>query len=157
MPIAPEVLNGVRILTRLLPYIYEADHLSQWEDEFFWQPRRPSSYPNPKSNGRVYLDGLNGKPVSEERKNGNIGPPLGEQLIDLLVNYLFFPGFTLPARRDAQNLPELKPIYTVWQSGIGSNKGIGMSKDNEKNAVEVLRLLLVLASRSMYHAPGGWF
>lgn len=153
-PIAPEVLNGVRILTRLLPYVYEAEHLAEWEDAFFWQPRRPSSYPNPKTNGCVYLDGLTGKPVSEERKNSNIGPPLGEQLMDILINYLFFPGFTLPARKDDNGLPELKPVYAVWQSGIGANKGVGMTKENERNAVEVLRLLLVLAGRSIYFPPG---
>ncbi|KAI7575334.1 hypothetical protein KC346_g19977, partial [Hortaea werneckii] len=39
-PIAPEVLNCVRILTRLLPYIYEAEHLQDWEDTFFWKPRK---------------------------------------------------------------------------------------------------------------------
>lgn len=152
-PIAPEVLNGVRILTRLLPYIYEAEHLADWAEQFFWQPRKPVSYPNARDDGRIYRDGLNEKSIPEERKNSNIGPPLGEQLIDILINYLFFPGFTLPARKDVNGLPDLKPIYTVWQSGIGANKGAAMTKENEKNAVEVLRLLLALASRSMYFAP----
>ena len=152
--IAPEVLNGVRILTRLLPYVYEAEHLIDWEDEFFWQPRKPVSYPDTRNGGTLYRDGLSETLVSEEGRSSNIGPPLGEQLIDILINYLFFPGFTLPARQDVNGLPELKPIYTVWESGIGANKGVSMTKENEKNALELLRLLLTLASRSMYLSPG---
>lgn len=152
-PIAPEVLNGVRILTRFLPFIYEADHLSEWEDNFFWQPRKPIFYPDPKSDGRIYYDGLSEKVIPEDRKSSVLGQPLGQQLIDILINYLFFPGFTLPAKKDANGLPDLRPVYTVWNSGIGANKGVGMTKENEKNAVEVIRLLLVLASRSMYFAP----
>lgn len=151
--IAPEVLNGVRILTRFLPFIYEAEHLTDWEDQFFWQPRKPASYPDPKSDGRIYCDGLNGKVIPEGRKNSEIGPPLGHLLIDILINYLFFPGLTLPPKKDANGLPDLKPVFTVWNSGIGANKGIGMTKENEKNALEVVRLLLVLASRSMYYLP----
>ncbi|KAK3707770.1 hypothetical protein LTR37_011947 [Vermiconidia calcicola] len=154
-PIAPEVLNGVRILTRLLPYIYEAEHLHDWEEQFFWTPRKPVSYVDPKNNKSKYFDGLDEtKAVSEEQRDTPLGPPLGEQLVDILINYLFFPNFTLPARKDASGLPELKPSYIVWQSGIGANKGVGMTKENEKNAVEVLRLLLALSSRALYHAAG---
>lgn len=153
--IAPEVLNGVRILTRLLPYIYEADHLYNWEEKFFWTPRKPAHYTKAKTGEDVYLDGLSAdQTFSEDRKDEKIGPPLGELLIDVLINYLFFPGFTLPARKDAKGLPELKPVYNVWQSGIGANKGAAMTKENVRNAVEVLRLLLAMSSRSMYISPG---
>jgi hypothetical protein len=39
---APErdALNCIRILTRILPYIYEAEQLQPWEDKFFWGVRR---------------------------------------------------------------------------------------------------------------------
>lgn len=150
--LAPDVLNCMRILTRLLPYIYEAAHLQDWEDRFFWQPRKPVCYESPVSHGRVYVDGLNAaKTFLEPQKDMVIGPPLGELLVDLLINYLFLPGFTLPAGGASETGP--KPRYVVWQSGIGANKGAGMTKENEKNATEVLRLLLVLSSRSIYMAP----
>ena len=95
--------------------------------------------------------------MPEERKDDKLGPPLGEQLVDILINYLFFPNFTLPAKRDANGFPELKPTYVVWQSGIGANKGVGMTKEHERNAMEVLRLLLALTSRAMYLAPSKFF
>ncbi|KAI9869757.1 MAG: hypothetical protein M1823_008963, partial [Watsoniomyces obsoletus] len=43
--LAPErhALNCIRVLTRLLPYIYEADHLAEWEETFFWAVRRRRS------------------------------------------------------------------------------------------------------------------
>ena len=154
-PGTSEILNGIRILTRILPYIYEADHLHDWEDRFFWQPRKPAWYDDPQTLKRTYYDGLDTeKEYAERNKNKEIGLPLGELMLDLLVNYLFFPNFTLPARNGLQ---ALKPQFTVWQSGIGANKGAGMSKENEKNANEVLKLLLVLCSRSMYTAPSESF
>ena len=145
----------MRILTRLLPYIYEADYLHDWEASFFWAPRKPVVYTDPKTDRSKYFDGLDEtKVISEQQEDAVLGPPLGEQLIDILINYLFFPDFTIPARRDANGLPDPKPTYTVWQSGIGANQGVGMTKENERNAMEVLRLLLALSSRALYLAPG---
>ena len=150
-----EILNAVRILTRLLPYLYEADYLTEWEDSFFWLPRQPIAYPDPKSAvGHAYKDGLTGTRIPVDRRNETLGPPLGEVLVDTLIKFLFLPGFTLPARVDAQGRQVVKPVYTVWRSGIGANKGAGPTRENDRNAVEILRLLLVLAGRSMYFPPG---
>ncbi|KAJ5908314.1 Nuclear pore complex component [Penicillium taxi] len=35
-----DALNCIRILTRLLPFVYEAEHLEGWEDKFFWSRRK---------------------------------------------------------------------------------------------------------------------
>ena len=90
-PIASEVLNCVRILTRLLPYIYEADHLAAWETKFFWEPRKATWIWDKKYNRRGPLfDGLRpSKKLSEGSENDEIDRPLGERLVDLLINYLF--------------------------------------------------------------------
>ncbi|KAF2717509.1 hypothetical protein K431DRAFT_288479 [Polychaeton citri CBS 116435] len=155
-PIAPEVLNCVRVLTRLLPYIYENEALTGWEDAFFWQSRKPSTMWDHKANqlGPAY-DGLQPKKTFPSgARQDEIGPPLGELLIDLLVNYLFFPGFTIAKELDEAGKPSLQVSYKIWQSGIGCKQSNGMTKDNERNAVEVLRLLLTLSSRAMYTSPG---
>lgn len=151
-PIAPEVLNCVRILTRLLPYIYEADHLAGWETKFFWEPRKATWVWDKKYNRRGPLfDGLNpSKRLPDGTDNDEIDRPLGERLIDLLINYLFFPGFALPKKLDANGNPDLHISYSIWQSGIGCKQSQGMTRENERNAMEVLRLLLTLSSRMMY-------
>lgn len=145
----------MRILTRLLPYIYEADHLSDWEAKFFWTSRKPVEYLDSETAKSKYFDGLDEtKVIAEEGKDVTVGPPLGEQLVDILVSYLFFPGFTLPPKRDLKGGDDFKPTFVVWHSGIGANKGVGMTRENERNAMEVLRLLLALSSRAMYMSAG---
>ncbi|RMZ21682.1 hypothetical protein D0859_14305 [Hortaea werneckii] len=170
-PIAPEVLNCIRILTRLLPYIYEADHLQDWEDTFFWKPRKHTQvWDRKRERMGPYLDGLTNKrySVGSEKEDSVpdadaggeggpedpavkvIGPPLGEQLIDILMGFMFFPGFTLPKRVNAEGLPELKIHYNIWNSGIGCRQSAGMTKENERNSVEVMRLLVSLCSKQLY-------
>lgn len=115
-------------------------------------------YVDSRSAERRWFDGLDeSKALPEERKDEEIGPPLGEQLVDILINYLFFPNFTLPARKEADGKSELKPVFVVWQSGIGAKQGVGITKENERNAVEVLRLLLALSSRTLYLPPSKCF
>ncbi|KAK3667360.1 hypothetical protein LTR22_001876 [Elasticomyces elasticus] len=155
-PIAQEVLNCVRILTRLLPYIFETDRLHEWERRFFWEPRKPTQVFDKKHNRPgEYFDGLNPakKFADEDDSNAEIGAPLGEQLIDLLVRYLFLAGFTLPKRLDSEGLPDLNISFHIWNSGIGCRQSVGMTRENERNAVEVIRLLLSLFSRQLYLPP----
>ncbi|KMU83237.1 hypothetical protein CIHG_01019 [Coccidioides immitis H538.4] len=35
-----DALNCIRVLTRILPFIYEAENLEEWEENFFWGERR---------------------------------------------------------------------------------------------------------------------
>jgi hypothetical protein len=72
--------------------------------------------------------------------------PLAEELIDTLIDLLFFADFTLPKPPNTKN----KVTYTIWSSGVGCNTPIGTSKEFESNRTEVLRLLLTLTSQSMY-------
>lgn len=154
--IASEALNCVRILTRLLPYIYERDQLAAWEDRFFWQAQKPTSTWDKKYNHRGPLfNGLRpSKSYADADEDKEIGRPLGEQLLDLLMKYLFLSGFSLPKRPDTQVQADTKMSYPIWQSGIGCKQSNGMTKDNERNAMEVLRLVLTMTSRMMYTTPG---
>nr|POE72805.1 protein hid1 [Quercus suber] len=143
-----EVLNCIRLLTRCLPYIYELDALKEWEDGFFWQARRAQQV-----NSRLFVDGLN--PTKTLDGSGEeIGRPLGHVLLGLLIRYLFTPGFTLPKKIDENGVPQVKTTWSIWNSGIGCKRSAGMTKENERNAAEVLALLLVLCSRQMYLSPG---
>ncbi len=84
------------------------------------------------------------KPESEELYED--ARPLGEELIDTLIDLLFFAGLTLPHTDQSKK----KVTYSIWQSGVGCNTSLSSSKEMESNRTEILRLLLTLSSKSLY-------
>ena len=112
---------------------------------------RPEGDPLGATNG--------GSQVNVEKKltEGKMGPTLGERLTSTAVNLLFYAGFTLPWTDEQVSLPSSAPVaasrthFTIWEKGIGSSVDLpGLTKQHEANRVEVLRLLLVLLSKSIY-------
>lgn len=75
--------------------------------------------------------------------------PLAEELIDTLLDLLFYTGFTIPKLATTKT----KVSYAIWQSGVGCNTAMISTKEHESNRVEILRLLLTLTSKSMYMSP----
>lgn len=143
-----EALNCIRVLTRLLPYIYEADQLEQWEEAFFWETKHPAQQKQHGKDREVLFDGQqtdapeSDPPAAEEDDDR----PLGAELIDTLVDLLFYTGFTIPQSSSAGD----NVRRAIWQSGVGCNNPVGSTKELESNRMEVLRLLLTLTSKSMY-------
>lgn len=143
-----EALNCVRVLTRILPYIYEADNLAEWEEKFFWGVRRRKINKS-QVQGEVLFDDsqVNDKTVSvQEDDVYEDVKPLAEELLDTLIDLLFTIGFTLPRLPNAKD----KVTYAIWQSGVGCKQSLSTNKDLESNRCEVLRLLLTMMSKSMY-------
>ncbi|KAI8357318.1 high-temperature-induced dauer-formation protein-domain-containing protein [Choanephora cucurbitarum] len=128
------LLNCCRIMTRIMPFVFESPEHTEWEERFFWTPRQ----------------------VEKEKKNPEDKPEYetlpcrGELLLDLTIQALFLAGFTIPI---ALATKESKVNYMIWENGVGSSLPITTYKDNEANRTEVLRLLVVLLSRSMYVLP----
>jgi len=132
-----------------LPFIYAADHLEAWEEKFFWAVRRrrtrkgqlkpevlfDESHPDEEAKTEV--------PNDDEFEDAK---PLAEELIDTLIDLLFFHGFTLPSNERSK----VKVTYSIWSSGVGCNTPMGTSKELESNRTEVLKLLLALSSKAMY-------
>jgi hypothetical protein len=145
------VLNCVRVLTRVLPYVYEVDQLNDWEDTFFWSARRRRTRRAQLAN-EVLFDEAQGDqtphdgPDDEQYEDAK---PLGEELIDNLLDLLFFTNFTIPELPQAKS----KVTYAIWQSGVGCKTSLASNKELESNRCEVLRLLLTLTSKSMYMPP----
>ncbi|KAJ2673619.1 hypothetical protein GGI25_004604 [Coemansia spiralis] len=120
-----QLLNCIRVLTRLLPFVYEpCPDGSILEGIVLWTPR-----PRPGS-GAEYI--------------------LGKQLVSAVIDLLFTSGFTVPAATVGE---DAIVRYTIWENGIGQNSSLGSSKEHISNRVEVLRLLLVLCSKTMYIPP----
>jgi hypothetical protein len=145
---AQEALNCVRVLTRVLPFVYEKESLQAWEDKLFWAPRRRKTRKSSIAN-EVLFDGAQDgqmRPATDEFEDAR---PLGEELLDTLLELLFFSDLTVP------KAPRGKPkvTYAIWQSGVGCNASIPTTKEHESNRCEILRLLLTLTGQSMYLSP----
>lgn len=130
--------------------MYEADHLDGWEEKFFWENRRKKSTKR-RSTSEVLFDEAHDEGAVDEtqipeEEGFEDAKPLGEELLDTLVDLLFCTGFTLPKIPTAKS----KVTYAIWQSGVGCKTSIGTSKELESNRCEVLRLLLTMTSKSMY-------
>jgi hypothetical protein len=139
------------VLTRLLPFIYEADHLESWEDTFFWAERRKRSRRGQLRKSEVIFDESDPDPTpTEAEPEFTKAKPLAEEIIDTLIDLLFFSEFTLPKVSAGKN----KVSYAIWQSGVGCNTPIASTKEFESNRTEILRLLLAFASKSMYMSSG---
>ncbi|EAL91649.1 Hid1 family protein [Aspergillus fumigatus Af293] len=149
--LAPErdVLNCIRILTRILPFIYEAEHLEEWEDNFFWG-RRKKNTRGARPGAEVLFDESQAEGRQEETLPGTNDyedvKPLAEELIDNLLDLLFYTDFTIPKLATTKG----KVSYSIWQSGVGCNTSMGSSKELESNRCEILRLLLTLTGKAMY-------
>ncbi|KAK0635198.1 high-temperature-induced dauer-formation protein-domain-containing protein [Bombardia bombarda] len=146
---APELhaLNCIRVLTRVLPYLYEKESLQPWEVRFFWGQRRKRTRTSSIANEILFDEAqeVRTRPTDEFED----ARPLAEELIDTLIDLLFFSDLTVLKQ------PPGKPkvTYAIWQSGVGCNASIPTTKEHESNRCEILRLLLTLASQSMYMSP----
>ncbi|KAG0359998.1 hypothetical protein BGZ54_009742 [Gamsiella multidivaricata] len=168
---ALQVLNCVRVLTRIFPFVFESDDFMDWEERYFWTSRTvkrkhpssieqlaaPSNRPTTESEVRLT------SPSSESEYHRSHPlpkiefleleeeplPSHGQRLIKVLLDLLFTSGFTLPTALETKS----RVSYVIWETGVGSSKPIGTSKELDDNRTEILRLLLVLFSRSMYISP----
>ncbi|KAL4917973.1 high-temperature-induced dauer-formation protein-domain-containing protein [Aspergillus aurantiobrunneus] len=144
-----DALNCIRILTRLLPYVYEAEHLEDWEEKFFWTRRRRKT-----REAQLAADVLFDEAQVEEGRDQGYPrandyedvKPLAEELIDTLMDLLFYTDFTIPKLPSAKS----KISYSIWQSGVGCNTSMGSTRELEDNRCEILRLLLTITGKAMY-------
>ncbi|KAI0408205.1 high-temperature-induced dauer-formation protein-domain-containing protein [Xylaria palmicola] len=145
-----DALNCIRILTRILPYLYEVESLEAWADKFFWGVRRKRTRRSAIANEVLFDEAQEEKPDAKTPVDEfEDAKPLAEELIDTLVDLLFFSDLTVP--RQPRGNP--KVTYAIWQSGVGCNTAVPTTKEYESNRCEILRLLLTLASQSMYMSP----
>ncbi|KAF4555071.1 putative high-temperature-induced dauer-formation protein [Elsinoe fawcettii] len=129
------VLNCIRILTRILPYIYELDETRRWEESTFSTAHELDFY-------KKYAEDI-AEYVSPEQS-------LITQLVQNLLDLLFYTGFTLPWP-DTDTEPRRGQVtYTLWQSGIACDTTVLSSKEYESRRTEIMRLLLALESKSIY-------
>jgi len=124
------VLNCIRLLTRLLPYIYEE---TEWRG-FFWSE-------SPVFNKE--------KTISEV--------PLAQILLNSLINLLFIPDFTVtPHKRLSTEELHRAAIDTceyIWEAGVGFSHSSQPNAAHDYNRIEILKLLLTAFSETMFLNP----
>lgn len=143
-----DALNCIRILTRLLPYVHEAEHLEEWEERFFWARRKKKTREAQLATD-VLFDEAQAEEGQDQTPRANDFEdvkPLAEDLIDTLMDLLFFTDFTIPKLPSAKS----KVSYSIWQSGVGCNTSMGSTREFEDNRCEILRLLLTITGKAMY-------
>ena len=126
------VLNSCRLLTRILPYIFEDP---DWQG-FFW-----TSLPT-----RTLHDA----------QDSESSVPLAQSLILAVSNLLFCPDFTVVSHQK-KSLPE-KPddlgsvdsCEYIWEAGVGFPRSPPSSGNIDLNRTELLKLLLTCFSETIY-------
>ncbi|KAK0567960.1 hypothetical protein OC861_002411 [Tilletia horrida] len=109
------------------------------------QPSQPSTTAPPQTD------------ASSTAQDANTESCFMEQLLEVCINLLFRSGFTIPWTDDQQKADQgssSEPSFVhlvIWYAGVGASQELeGTTRAHESHRAEVLRLLLVLLSKSMY-------
>ncbi|CAF0773648.1 unnamed protein product [Rotaria sp. Silwood1] len=129
-------INCVRLLTRLLPYIFEEP---EWRG-FFWSDI-PTGQQQTTSNGEY---------VSK--------PPLAERLLQTLADLLFCPDFTVASKKkkgpeNPEDIHTIDSCEYIWEAGVGFSQSPVHVPSNDRNRTELLKLLLTCFSETIYMTP----
>ncbi|XP_060951430.1 protein HID1b isoform X1 [Limanda limanda] len=132
------VLNCSRLLTRILPYIFED---ADWRG-FFW-----STVPGAGRAGRLDDDG----------EDDDEARPLAESLLMAIANLLFCPDFTVQRhKKSADQVEDVRSIDSceyIWEAGVGFAQAPPLNYVHDLNRTELLKLLLTCFSEAMYLSP----
>lgn len=134
--VGPQVkvlLNCIRFLTKLSPFLFELKDCNSIEENLFW-----SNSFNLKVSFKIVINDH-----SEDI------PYLGSVLVTSLIDLLFTSDFTV----DPPTGSYTKKNLQIWELGIGSSKPCSTNHIYESNRSEIIRLLLALCSQSMYQLP----
>ncbi|XP_034414648.1 protein HID1b isoform X2 [Cyclopterus lumpus] len=129
------VLNCTRLLTRILPYIFED---ADWRG-FFW-----STVPGA---GRL-----------DEDAREDDARPLAESLLLAIADLLFCPDFTAQSRKksgpdSAEDIRSIDSCEYIWEAGVGFAQSPPLNYVHDLNRTELLKLLLTCLSEAMYLPP----
>ncbi|XP_005297514.1 protein HID1 isoform X2 [Terrapene carolina triunguis] len=129
------ILNCSRLLTRILPYIFEDP---DWRG-FFW-----STVPGAGRGGG-----------DEEDENAR---PLAESLLLAIADLLFCPDFTVQSHRKstvdtAEDIHSIDSCEYIWEAGVGFAHSPQPNYNHDLNRTELLKLLLTCFSEAMYLPP----
>ncbi|XP_048846913.1 protein HID1-like isoform X2 [Brienomyrus brachyistius] len=130
------VLSCARLLTRILPYIFEDP---DWIG-FFWS-------------------GIGQARAEEVEDDEEDSHPLAESLLLALADLLFCPDFTVQSQLrgggpdTAESTQYLDSCEYIWEAGVGFAQSPPLNYVHDINRTELLRLLLTCFSEAMFLPP----
>ncbi|XP_045619679.1 protein HID1 isoform X2 [Procambarus clarkii] len=136
------VLNCMRILMRVIPYIFEDP---DWRG-FFWSSL----------------------PAGGEEEGSGESIPLAHSLIHALCDLLFCPDFTVTTNKKSgpdkhEDLQSIDSCEFIWEAGVGFAHSPPHVPAHDMNRTEILKLILTCFSQSIYQpssdtsdAPNRW-
>ncbi|XP_056018134.1 protein HID1-like isoform X2 [Ostrea edulis] len=125
------VLNCVRLLTRILPYIFEDP---DWRG-FFW-----STLPNQSEESEIE------------------STPLAQSLLNALCDLLFCPDFTVQSNRKSgpdnpEDMGSIDSCEYIWEAGVGFAHSPPHNLNHDQHRTEIIKLFLTCFSETMYLPP----
>ncbi|XP_061167341.1 protein HID1-like isoform X2 [Saccostrea echinata] len=125
------VLNCVRLLTRILPYIFEDP---DWRG-FFW-----STLPNQSEESEIESS------------------PLAQSLLNALCDLLFCPDFTVQSNRKSgpdnpEDMGSIDSCEYIWEAGVGFAHSPPHNLHHDQHRTEIIKLFLTCFSETMYLPP----
>ncbi|XP_036408842.1 protein HID1 [Megalops cyprinoides] len=129
-------LNCARLLTRILPYIFEDP---DWRG-FFW-----STVPGA------------GQGMADDGEDDG-ARPLAESLLLAIADLLFCPDFTVQSHRKGgpdtvEDIHSIDSCEYIWEAGVGFAQSPPLNYTHDLNRTELLKLLLTCFSEAMYLPP----
>ncbi|XP_077358891.1 protein HID1b [Festucalex cinctus] len=137
------VLNCARLLTRVLPFVFED---ADWRG-FLW-----AGLPAARKQQRCQDDDDDN--LGDEGPDG--GRPLAESLLLAVADLLFCPDFTVQGRkRGGQEFGAdgVDSCELIWEAGVGFSQAPPLNSAHDSNRTELLKLLLTCFSEALYLAP----
>ncbi len=140
------MLNSVRLLTRLIPYIFEEP---DWRN-FFWSAIPDSTGSQSAANPSVDPN------AADHSASSTASQPLAQSMLNALCDLLFCPEFTVApnkataARDEVDDLQTLDSCEYIWAPGVGFAHKPADSPQYDLNRRELLRLLETCFSQTMY-------
>ncbi|XP_045924892.1 protein HID1b [Micropterus dolomieu] len=133
------VLNCTRLLTRILPYIFED---ADWRG-FFW-----STVPGAGRSGGL----------DKDADDDDEARPLAESLLLAIADLLFCPDFTAQSHKKngpdtTEDMRSIDSCEYIWEAGVGFAQSPPLNYIHDLNRTELLKLLLTCFSEAMYLPP----
>jgi hypothetical protein len=130
------VLNSAALLSRLLPVLFEGEREHHFVETVFWKGELPSAAATSSSGKQTA--------VSEVVPADSTREPLAAPLMDAVLALLFKHEFTCATASDT----------AVWEGGMGGGAAGGKGSLYDAARAEMLKLLLVTCSETLYVTPG---